>query len=74
MKMTAELIERTNNVYNIFKYIVALNQYRFADMHIDTVIDFLINFTGIDPSYISRQYLAKRIISYCNEYDTGIFF
>ena len=70
----AEIIERTGNVYNIFKYIVKLNQYRFKDMDLDTVIDFLINFTGIDPSYISRQYLAERMIAYCNEYDTGIYY
>lgn len=70
----AQMIERTNNMYNIFKYIVQLNEYRFKDMGIDTVIDWLINFAGIDPSYISRQYLAQRITAYCNEYDTGIYY
>lgn len=70
----AAIIERTNNLYNIFKCIVALNQYRFADMHIDTVIDLLITYTGVDPSYISRQYAAQRIIAYCDAYDTGIYY
>ena len=73
----AEIIERTNNVYNIFKCIVQLVQYRFIGMDIDAVIDFLIDFVDVDPSYISRQYLTDRIQNYCidaynNDYDLGI--
>ena len=73
--MTAsKMIYRTTQVYEIFKRIVQLNEYRFKDMDLDTVIDWLINFLGIDPSYIARWYLAQRITAYCNEYDTGIYY
>lgn len=70
----AAIIARTNEIYKMFKCIVRLNQYRFKDMHIDTVIDLLITYAGVDPSYISRQYAAQRIIAYCDVYDTGIYY
>lgn len=64
----------TFRVYEIFKAIVELNQYRFRGLPIDEIIDQLIDFADLDPSYISRQYLAQRITAYCNEYDTGIYY
>lgn len=70
----AEIIERTGNVYNIFKFACQLDQYRFKDMSLDDVIDLLIDFAGVDPSYISRQYLAERLTAYCDAYDTGIYY
>lgn len=70
----AEIIERTNNVYNIFKFACQLDQYRFKDMALDEVIDLLEDFAEIDPTYISRQYLTERITAYCEAYDTGIYY
>lgn len=64
----------TFRVYEIFKAIVELNQYRFRGLPINEVIDQLIDFADLDTSYISRQYLAQRITAYCNEYDTGIYY
>ena len=64
----------TFRVYEIFKAIVELNQYRFRGLPVDEVIDQLIDFADLDTSYISRQYLAQRITAYCNEYDTGIYY
>lgn len=68
------LIERAANVYNIFKFACQLDQYRFKDMDLDEVIDLLIDFAEIDPSYISRKYLAERITAYCDAHDTGIYY
>lgn len=66
--------ERVNNVYNIFKYIIKLNQYRFNCTHIDTVIEILIDFADLDISYIDINALRKRIIMYCDRIDTGIYY
>lgn len=76
---TAEIIDRTNSVYNIFKHTVRLNQRRFADMDIQTVADFLVTTAGVNYDTISREQLVNRIRNYCidaevNEYDTGIYY
>ena len=65
---------RTGKVYLIFLHIVHLNQYRFKDMNLDEVIDDLIDFTAVDPSYISRKALENLIAACCDKYDTGICF
>lgn len=75
----AEIIDRTNSVYNIFKYTVTLNQRRFTDMDIQTVADFLVHAAGINYDTISRQQLTDRIRNYCidaenNGCDLGIIF
>lgn len=75
----AEIIDRTNSVYNIFKYTVTLNQRRFAGMDIQTVADSLVHAAGINYDTISRQQLTDRIRNYCidaeaNEYDLGIIY
>ena len=70
----AQIIARTGRVYEIFKLTVQLNEYRFKDMDLDEVIEELIEFAGVDPSYIARQELVKRITAYCDEYDTGIYY
>lgn len=70
----AQIIERTRNLFNIFKYIVKLNQYRFKDMHILTAIEYLEEFVDIDPSYIDTNELKEMIAEYCDEHDTGIYY
>ena len=67
-------VARTRRVYEIFKLTVQLFEYRFQGMDLDEVIDELIDFTGVDPSYISRQNLEDFIMSYCDEHDTGIYY
>lgn len=70
----AEIIDRTNSVYNIFKHTVRLNQYRFSGMTSEETADLLIELIGTDPSYIAKDYLIKRIESYSDENDTGIYY
>lgn len=67
-------VARSLRVYEIFKLTVQLFEYRFKGMNLDEVIDELIDFTGVDPSYISRQNLEDFIMSYCDEHDTGIYY
>ena len=71
---TPDIIDRTNSVYNIFKHTVRLNQYRFSGMTSTETADLLIELIGTDPTYIAKNYLIKRIESYSNEYDTGIYY
>ena len=75
----AEIIDRTNSLYNIFKHTIRLNEHRFEDMDIDTVADILITAAGINHSTISRPQLIKHIRLYCewakeNNIDTGIYY
>ena len=63
---SAQIIARTNNLYQIFKYTVKLNPARFADMTATTTADLLISMTGTDYTTISRWYLEKRIRSYAD--------
>ena len=71
---TAEIIDRSNSVYNIFKHTVRLNQYRFSGMTSAEAADLLIELIGTDPSYIAKDYLVKRIEAYSDENDTGIYY
>lgn len=79
MMRAAEIIDRTNSVYNIFKHTVRLNQRRFADMDIQTVADYLVHAAGINYDTISRQQLIGLIRNNCiygeaNDYDLGIIY
>lgn len=74
MKLMNRKTQRTNNVYNIFKCVLLMNQYRFKDFYIDTVIEYLIDFVDIDNSYIITDVLKDRIKKYCESHDTGIYY
>ncbi len=70
---TAQVIENTNNVYNIFKYAHKLNSDLFRDMKIEEVTEKLIQF--VKPAdAISVKMLKDRITAYSATYDTGILF
>jgi hypothetical protein len=76
----AEIIDRTNSLYSIFKHTIRLNERRFEDMDIDTVADILITTAGVDHSTIARPQLIEHIRLYCdwikenNGIDTGIYY
>lgn len=64
----AQIIEKTNNVYNIFKYAVQLNADRFKGHTLRYVVHMLEEFTGIDGRYINEKILRTRIRVYCETY------
>ena len=70
---SAQIVARTNNLYQIFKHIVTLNPTRFADMTVTTTADLLVTMTGTDYSTIARWYLEKQIRNYADyNPETGI--
>ena len=63
---SAQIIARTNTLYQIFKHTVTLNPARFADMTVTDTADLLVTMTGTDYSSIARWYLEKQIRSYAD--------
>lgn len=62
----------TVNLFNIFRFIIELNQYRFISLTADEVIELLLDYTNLDSSCIYRTDLIKRINNFCEKVDTGI--
>lgn len=62
----------TVSVFNLFKFIISLNQYRFIYHTADEVVEMLLYFTNLDNSCIYRSDLIERIEKYCDTVDTGI--
>lgn len=63
---TAQIMERTVDLYEVFKLIVSLNPRRYENQTPTTVADGLVLLLG-DGSYydsISRSYLVERITFY----------
>lgn len=69
-----EIGERTNNLFNIFKFAIALNEYAFAYCEISEIIEELETLAKIDESYYSRKLLEIRIKAFCEIHDTGILY
>lgn len=65
----ANIIERTGNLYNIFKLTVKLNPKRFAGKSIEDVIAFLKEQTGVKEATINEGYLATCVQRYCKDCD-----
>lgn len=70
---TAQVIEKTNNVYNVFKYVHKLNPERFRGQEINEVVSELIGFVK-PTAAVSVALLKDRITMYSSTYDTGILF
>ena len=51
--------EITNNLFELFKSIVRLNQYRFKDMHVLTAVEYLAEFADLDYSNSSIDKIEK---------------
>lgn len=62
----------TVNLFNIFRFIIELNQYRFISLTADEVIELLLDYTNLDSSCVYRSDLIERIEKYCDTVDTGI--
>ena len=45
----------TVSVFNLFKFIISLNQYRFIYHTADDVVEMLLYFTNLDSLYYSKQ-------------------
>ena len=66
--------EITNTLYELFKCIVKLNQYRFKDMHVLTAVEYLAEFADLDYSLVDEDALKELIAEYADEHDTGIYY
>ena len=66
--------EITNNLFELFKSIVRLNQYRFKDMHVLTAVEYLAEFAALDYSLVDENALKELIAEYADEHDTGIYY
>lgn len=62
----------TVSLFNIFRFIIELNQYRFISLTADEVIELLLDFSNLDVSCIYHSELVERITKYCDRVDTGI--
>lgn len=66
--------EITKNLFELFKNIIKLNQYRFKDMHVLTAVEYLAEFADLDYSMVDEYALKELIADYCDEHDTGIYY
>ena len=62
----------TVTLFNLFRYIINLNQYRFVSHTVDDVVEELLDFSNLDVSCIYHSELVERITRYCDRVDTGI--
>ena len=63
---SAQIIARTNTLYQIFMHTVTLNPARFADMTVTATANLLLKMTGTDHTTIAGWYLEKQIRSYAD--------
>lgn len=66
--------EITNNLFELFKNIIRLNQYRFKDMHVLTAVEYLAEFADLDYSLVDEYALKELVAEYADEHDTGIYY
>lgn len=59
-------------LFNLFRYIINLNQYRFVSHTADDVVEELLDFSNLDVSCIYHSELVERINNFCEKVDTGI--
>lgn len=66
--------EITRSLFELFKTIVRLNQYRFKDMHVLTAVEYLAEFADLDYSLVDGYALKELIADHADEHDTGIYY
>ena len=71
---SAQVIVRSDGIYQIFKETIVLNPTRFEGLTVAAVVDTFLRFADIRLNDgISRDYLNTRILAFVREYPgTGI--